>query len=204
VVKYTVIITVPNPDLKLMPGMTANITIKIQEVKDVTKVAASALRFFPPADYLEKNLKTMPDSIQKFVTRMLEFRKASSGQASGTSMGMAAGSERSGQGGQGGRSGSQRVDGQRGSGGMMGPGRAGSGGGPGKYKRGMLWLKQGEKIIPIRVRTGITDGSMTEIMGNIKEGDEIITGTVSSTSNKTTPQQQNPFAPQMPGGRGGR
>ena len=202
VVKYTVIITVPNPDLKLMPGMTANITIKIQEVKDVMKVAASALRFFPPTDYLEKNLKTMPDSIQKFITRMLEFRKRSS-QGSGTSMGMSAGAERSGQGGQSGRSGSQRVEGQRDSGGMMGSGRPGSGGGWGKYKRGLLWLKQGDKIIPVRVKTGISDGSMTEIIGNVKEGDEIITGTVSSTANKT-PAQQNPFAPQMPGGRGGR
>jgi len=207
VVKYTVIITVPNPDLRLMPGMTANITIKIQEVKDIMKVAASALRFFPPTDYLEKNLKTMPDSVQKFITRMLEFRKTGSGQGSGTSMGMSAGAERSGQGGQSGqrgRNGSQRVEGQRSPGGMMGSGRPGSGGGPGKYKRGLLWLKQGEKIVPVRVKTGISDGSMTEVIGNIKEGDEIITGTVSSTANKTSPQQQNPFAPQMPGGRGGR
>jgi len=87
---------------------------------------------------------------------------------------------------------------------MMGSGGPGSGGGPGKYKRGLLWLKQGEKIVPVRVKTGISDGSMTEIIGNVKEGDEIITGTVSSTANKTSPQQQNPFAPQMPGGRGGR
>ena len=86
---------------------------------------------------------------------------------------------------------------------MMGSGRPGSGGGWGKYKRGLLWLKQGDKIIPVRVKTGISDGSMTEIIGNVKEGDEIITGTVSSTANKT-PAQQNPFAPQMPGGRGGR
>jgi HlyD family secretion protein len=199
VVKYTVIITVPNPDLKLMPGMTANITIKIQEVKDVMKVAASALRFWPPTDYMEKNLKTMPDSIQKFIERMLEIRKRSSGQASGAPIGMTAGAERSGQSGQ--RS-SQRLEGQNGQGGMMGSGKPGSGGDRGKYKRGLLWVKQGDKIIPIRVKTGITDGSMTEVIGNITEGDEIITGIVSSTTNKT-PAQQNPFAPQMQGGRGG-
>jgi HlyD family secretion protein len=207
VVKYTVIITVPNPDLKLMPGMTANITIKIQEVKDVLKVAASALRYWPPTDYLEKNLKTMPDSIQKFIERMIEFRKRSSGQGSGSSMtggggfqgmgGSAMGSSGGGQGG------SQRVERPRSSGGMMGNGRPGSGGGQGKYKRGLLWLKQGDNLIPVRVRTGITDGSVTEIIGNLKEGDEIVTGTVTSTANKTQ-TQQNPFAPQMPGGRGGR
>ena len=104
----------------------------------------------------------------------------------------------------GGQNQSQRVEGQRGSGGTMGSGRPGSGEGWGKYKRGMLWLKQGDKIIPVRVKTGISDGSMTEITGNIREGDEIITGIVSSTANKPSTQQQNPFAPQMPGGRGGR
>ena len=207
VVKYTVIITVPNPDLRLMPGMTANITIKIQEVKDVMKVAASALRFWPPTDYLEKNLKTMPDSIQKFIERMIEFRKKSSLQGSGTSLNSGSGSTGTGGGAMGsaggGQGGSQRVEGQRGTGGMMGSGRTGSGAGLGKYKRGLLWVKQGDKLIPVRVKTGITDGSMTEIIGNIKVGDEIITGTVSSTTNKTS-TQQNPFAPQMPGGRGGR
>ena len=118
-------------------------------------------------------------------------------------MGMSAGAERSGQGGQSGQRGSQRLEGQNGQGGMMGSGRPGSGGDRGKYKRGLLWVKQGDKLIPVRVKTGITDGSMTEVIGNIKEGDEIITGIVSSTANKT-PAQQNPFAPQMPGGRGGR
>jgi HlyD family secretion protein len=73
-----------------------------------------------------------------------------------------------------------------------------------KYKRGLLWLKQGDNLIPVRVKTGISDGSVTEIIGNIKEGDEIITGTVSTTANKTSTQQQNPFAPQMPGRPGGR
>jgi HlyD family secretion protein len=201
VVKYTVIVNVPNPDLRLMPGMTANITIKIQEVKDVTKVAASALRFWPPTDYLEKNLKTMPDSIRTMIEKMIEFRKRSSGQGSGVSLGMSAGAERSGQSGQ--RS-SQRLEGQNGNGGMMGSGKPGSGGDRGKYKRGLLWVKQGDNIIPVRVKTGISDGSVTEITGNIKEGDEVITGIVSSTGNKASTQQQNPFAPQMPGGRGGR
>ena len=48
VVNYTVIIDVPNPDLKLMPGMTANITIMIQQEQNVTKIPASALKFWPP------------------------------------------------------------------------------------------------------------------------------------------------------------
>ena len=54
VVEYTVIIEAQNPGLKLMPGMTANITINIAEAKDVLKVPTTALRFTPPADYLKQ------------------------------------------------------------------------------------------------------------------------------------------------------
>lgn len=53
VVNYVVTIDVPNPDLKLMPGLTANINVKVQEHKDVLKVSMSALQFTPPAEYLK-------------------------------------------------------------------------------------------------------------------------------------------------------
>ncbi len=52
VVTYTVIINVQNPQLKLMPGMTANLTVHVQEDKDVLKVPAIALSFRPPSGYL--------------------------------------------------------------------------------------------------------------------------------------------------------
>src|SRR5436305_8162168 len=47
VVTYPVVVTVPNPDLKLMPGMTAQIDFQVGEVKDVVRVPNAALRFFP-------------------------------------------------------------------------------------------------------------------------------------------------------------
>ena len=46
VVKYTVIISAPNPDLKLFPGMTANVTI-VTEEKTGLAVPAEALNFTP-------------------------------------------------------------------------------------------------------------------------------------------------------------
>ena len=52
VVNYVVIIDVPNPNLKLMPGLTANIDVKVEERKDVLKVPMSTLQFSPPAVYL--------------------------------------------------------------------------------------------------------------------------------------------------------
>ncbi len=62
VVTYTVIIEVQNPDLKLMPGMTANLTINIQQEKDILKVPALALVYNPPAEYLAQMMKNRADS----------------------------------------------------------------------------------------------------------------------------------------------
>jgi HlyD family secretion protein len=47
VVSYDVIISVSNPDLLLMPGMTANVTVIIQSETGVLKVPSAALRFHP-------------------------------------------------------------------------------------------------------------------------------------------------------------
>jgi HlyD family secretion protein len=47
VVTYDVVITVDNPDFKLKPGMTANVSVIVAEKKDVLKVANAALRFKP-------------------------------------------------------------------------------------------------------------------------------------------------------------
>jgi len=47
VVTYPVVVSVPNPDLKLMPGMTANISFQVSECKDALRVPNAAMRFFP-------------------------------------------------------------------------------------------------------------------------------------------------------------
>jgi HlyD family secretion protein len=47
VVTYNVVINVDNPEQKLKPGMTANLTITIDERNNVLKVPNSALRFRP-------------------------------------------------------------------------------------------------------------------------------------------------------------
>lgn len=48
VVTYSVIITFDNPDLKLKPGMTANITILVDKREGVVAVPNTALRYTPP------------------------------------------------------------------------------------------------------------------------------------------------------------
>ncbi len=47
VVTYDVVVGVSNPDLKLMPGMTANVSIIISSKKDILRIPNSALRFRP-------------------------------------------------------------------------------------------------------------------------------------------------------------
>lgn len=50
VVTYPVIIEVPNPEERLRPKMTANVTIDVATVRDVLRVSNAALRFKPPAE----------------------------------------------------------------------------------------------------------------------------------------------------------
>jgi HlyD family secretion protein len=60
VVTYTVIVNAPNPEKKLMPGMTANITVLVQKVDSVPVVSGRALRFTPDAAFLSEYFKNNP------------------------------------------------------------------------------------------------------------------------------------------------
>ncbi|MGH7392741.1 MAG: efflux RND transporter periplasmic adaptor subunit, partial [Candidatus Rokuibacteriota bacterium] len=50
VVTYTVVVAVDNPDLRLLPGMTANVKLIVAEKSNVLKVPNAALRFRPPGE----------------------------------------------------------------------------------------------------------------------------------------------------------
>lgn len=54
VVTYEVVISAPNNDLKLKPGLTANVTIFTLEKNDVLAVPSKALRFMPNDAFLQK------------------------------------------------------------------------------------------------------------------------------------------------------
>jgi HlyD family secretion protein len=47
VVTYPVVVSAPNPDLKLLPGMTASLSFQVGEMKNVLRVPNAALRFYP-------------------------------------------------------------------------------------------------------------------------------------------------------------
>ncbi len=60
VVTYVVILSAPNPEKKLMPGMTASATIYVEEKSNTLIVSGKAMRFTPDAAYLQKMMAKMP------------------------------------------------------------------------------------------------------------------------------------------------
>jgi len=135
VVTYDAVIDVANPELKLMPGMTANATFVYAEKDDVTKIPNAALRFRP-------------------VPGMLA---AAGGRAAGGQ----------------GRSGAGPAQGQaRPAGGAPTAGRTGAE----PPDRRTVWILNGEQAAPQHIRTGISDGTFTEVTeGEVKAGDLVVT-----------------------------
>ncbi len=170
VVNYTVIIDVPNPDLKLMPGMTATVTIQVTKKESVLKVPTVALRFNPPEEYIEQR----KDSAQS---------NNGGGDDSARSERRRQWGERM-----------QRGDGTGGSDPQAMMRRMQS--------RGInrIWvMNERKKLEPVMVRTGISDGTFTEIVrGRIDEGKEIVIGTISQRP--TIPQSSSPFNQRQTGG----
>src|SRR5688572_23606860 len=95
VVTYSTVISVPNDELKLKPGMTANVTIEISRKNNVLRVPNAALRFRPTNDIFAALKQEVPPEMQR-------------------------GFGRSGQGGPGGQPGQQRGAGFSGASGQQG------------------------------------------------------------------------------------
>ena len=97
VVTYQVVIDAPNPELKLMPGLTANITIFTLEKDGVLAVPVRALRFTPEGEKYQENTvwkqleggKLEPEKVQTGVsdgiqTEILEGLSAGDRVVTGT------------------------------------------------------------------------------------------------------------------------
>ncbi|MCI0361999.1 MAG: efflux RND transporter periplasmic adaptor subunit, partial [Planctomycetaceae bacterium] len=59
VVTYPVVVAAPNPDLNLLPGMTANLSFEVDRRARVTKIPNAALRFFPQPQHVRKEDKEL-------------------------------------------------------------------------------------------------------------------------------------------------
>jgi multidrug efflux pump subunit AcrA (membrane-fusion protein) len=166
VITYPVIIEVPNPDLKLRPSMTADVTIAVANARDVLRVPNAALRFRPESETGKQGQQA---------------RGQGGGQRQGQSGGGFGGGGRGFGGGQGG-GGSFGGSGSAGGGG----GAPGAGGGRPRRQQGqtVYVLNEGEDgktaLRPVQIRTGITDGKYTEVAsvvsGTLNPGDKVVTG----------------------------
>jgi len=184
VVTYTVIVNAPNPEKKLMPGMTANITVLVQKIDSVLVVPGRAMRFTPDAAFMAEYMKAnFPNRGRG--TAGQQGQRPQGGQGA-----------YGGQGGQGGQ-GMQPSE---------GAGMFGSAGATSMKRPVVVWVKSGDSIHRTRVTVGAVDATNTEITSGLKEGDQVILSmTPMNKSNTSTTNSPNtttsPFMPQRPGRR---
>ena len=139
VVTYDTVIGVSNPELKLKPGMTANVSIMISHKDDVLKISNAALRYRPPDAAAPQVQTSAPAPGSGGVARPRE-----------------------------GRARDRRI------------GRT-------------VYVLQGNRPQPVQIKTGISDGVMTEVIDGLKEGEHVITAQLSGPTTANAPQQGNPF-----------
>src|SRR5213083_525363 len=138
VVTYDTVIGVSNSDLKLKPGMTANVSIVVAHRDDVLQIKNAALRYRPPD------------------ATPVETRRTNASR-----------------------------------GGRAGPGRGG--GGQQGAQRTVYVLPSGaNRPEPRQIKTGISDGIVTEVVEGLKEGDRVVTAELASTAAGPSPPA-NPF-----------
>jgi HlyD family secretion protein len=77
VVTYPVVIETPNPQLKLFPGMTANISFEIETKQNVLRLPAAALRFVPTVLQARPEDRHYVDDTSADHTKVTPVRSAS-------------------------------------------------------------------------------------------------------------------------------
>ena len=65
VVTYSTVIDVPNPELKLKPGMTASVTIQIARRDNALRIPNAAIRFRPTADVFAALHQPVPPELER-------------------------------------------------------------------------------------------------------------------------------------------
>jgi len=210
VVNYTVVVDVANDNLKLMPGMTANIKIMVGKKTNVMKVPNIALRLQPDPSLVDTvKLNEMRDAfskggqVQQGGDRPTAMNQIAQGENRGAENRQQA---------SGGQQSNTKVQ-------PVAPVQSKNDNKFGitqtypqyqkssvlpteEFNKGRIWIKNSTgKLEPIMVRTGLNDGQFTEIItDNLKAGDEIIIAVISNNPTKASTTQGNPI---MGGGQQG-
>src|SRR5688572_4548914 len=198
VVSYTVVISAANPDMALLPGMTANVRVVVENRAAALKVPNAALRWRPPgaADARAPADAPAPQAggqgVQEFRNRLVQELKPSDAQKaqleeiySEARQKFARVRDLKGDGNR--RREMEKVRSETNArigeiltaeqrpawerllseGGTRGPSAA-----------GRVYLLENGEPKPAEVRLGLSDGMSTEVVSGLKEGTEVIIGTV--------------------------
>jgi HlyD family secretion protein len=169
VVTYVVILNAPNPDKKLMPGMTASAVIYIEEKENTLILSSKATRFKPTAAYMQK----MMPGTKPGIPGDSSARPAVPGQF---------------------KPGQNPAEGPMAQGVLP----AGIEQGDTASFPKAVWMKDSKGVLhPVPVTYGIENGTSVEILSGLKEGDEVIIsmfdGTVVTTAKQGGPGGPFPF-----------
>ena len=157
VVTYNTIIDFDNPDLKLFPGMTAYITIPVANAQNTLRVPNGALRYKPdmPAEQMRALYQTIWIDLRPGGRRNRKRARPGDTGAPASSSAPVRKAARAA---------------------AATAARSTSAGG---CRRG-LETAPDKTLEPVRIRTGITDHTLTEVAqilnGQLNEGDELVTG----------------------------
>jgi len=207
VVVYNVILDVDNPQLKLRPGMTANVNFTVASADNVLKIPNAALRYRPPdakPEEIQKVLASFPNTVSAD-THQTERIKPRPEVTSGRNGHVASGDGvfRS-------RNGKMLARQSSGAEAVVKPStsdRYGINAGLTIHfpkaeelrpNWSMIWTVNSDgEPQPRRVKLGITDGRETAVLdGDLKEGQTIITGELNNTEGapqQTTSPFRGPF-----------
>jgi HlyD family secretion protein len=203
VVTYTVVISVDNPDLKLLPYLTADVKFEVDDRQDAILVPNAALRYRPAPELLaddaasgEGDAGPKGDTAGKDATKDgTDKDTAAKDGASKDAAGVGGGQVAAGPGA---TSGGSPLAGQGGRPGRQGRHERGGG----HSNAGKLWrVGDDGKLQQVDVQIGLSDGALTEITGgDVHEGDEFVTGEARPVA-AASGEVNNPFAPPRFGGR---
>ncbi len=184
VVTYNTIIAVDNPEQKLMPGMTATVSVIVRKVENAVRIPASALRFRPEGFEPESG----------FGGPGRGEREGGGQRAGNGSLGAAMAAP-------GGRPGGEGRP-------RGGPGMAASEGREAEGRPALVFVPDAkDRPQPKRIRTGISDGQFVEVRGGLEEGTAVITGydlglgRPAGGPRAGASPSANPFAPRRPAER---
>jgi len=158
VVAYQTIIDVTNADLKLKPGMTANVAIIVSNRQDTLKIPNAALRFKPPKDIRIASADAAPagastNSQSGAATDSPKGRSKPKAK-SGRTVYLLAAEETS-------TNGTAKV--------ARTANFLGIGGGP-------AGAESAPVLRPVEIKFGISDGTSTEVLEGLSVGDQVVTG----------------------------